>query len=204
MLAETGDMHWDFICFSETRAEDDDVLLEGGHRLLCCNKRNRYAGVAILVHSQWVRHILCFRQVSDRVAYIDVSIGNVLCRIIAVYVPHAGYPTVDFDACFDDIRVAVLDARRQNINAIVAGDFNTEVDRGWRSCRLAELMQESGLQFGVDFETLNLDDKWTFRSCLGACRILDYIWVSERLTVVMEKLSTTWTWDPITVRYELA
>ena len=35
MLAECAEVQWDVICFSETRAKDEDVILEAGHRLYC-------------------------------------------------------------------------------------------------------------------------------------------------------------------------
>lgn len=34
LLAELGSQTWDFVCFSETRCLIQDVILQGGHRLI--------------------------------------------------------------------------------------------------------------------------------------------------------------------------
>ena len=46
MLAECAEVQWDVICFSETRAPDNDVILEGGHRLFSGRGDSQYAGAA--------------------------------------------------------------------------------------------------------------------------------------------------------------
>ena len=44
---------WNIVYFSETRCRRQDVFIDGGHRLICCNAddaRSAASGVAILVY----------------------------------------------------------------------------------------------------------------------------------------------------------
>ena len=45
------DLAWNVICFSETRAATDDVILSGGHRLISELDSCRFAGVAVFPHA---------------------------------------------------------------------------------------------------------------------------------------------------------
>ena len=106
MLSELAELNWHVVCFSETRAKDQDVLLHGGHRLITnlgSSPSSSASGVGILIHCQHVGSILRTIPVSDRVLGVDIRLDDQSYRIIAVYLPHAGYPWVDFTECFDMI-----------------------------------------------------------------------------------------------------
>ena len=55
---------------------------------------------------------------------LDVKIGKKIIRIIAVYLPHAGYPWQDFQACMDDITALAMEAQDRGYYTTMAGDFN--------------------------------------------------------------------------------
>lgn len=74
------------------------------HCLFCGRGESVHAGAAILVHKRWVHSIAACVQVSDRIVYIDLVVFGKTYRIIAVYVPHQGYPVEDFVLCFDHLR----------------------------------------------------------------------------------------------------
>ena len=54
LLAELSLVQWDIVFFSEIRAPDNDIIVEGGHRLICFSDSSLYAGVAILVNAKWI------------------------------------------------------------------------------------------------------------------------------------------------------
>ena len=57
LLSELSMLEWDCICFSETRCKTQDIILTGGHRLICKHDGTSVAsGVAILIHSRFVKH----------------------------------------------------------------------------------------------------------------------------------------------------
>ena len=177
VLAETADFSWDFICFSETRAADDDVLLRGGHKLLSSLGDTRFAGVAILIHKRWVDNIIDYKQASGRVMHCDIRIGKCTYRFVATYLPHAGYPDADFRQCMQHIRNTVAHAHQHKYRCVIGGDFNAEIGRGWRGAELESLAAELGLVISNVNENEDLGNQWTFRSCVGRRRRLDYILV---------------------------
>jgi exonuclease III len=127
-----SEIQWDVVCLSETWANDGNYTLEGGHRLFCCRDEFRWSGVAILVNARWAPCIIDFCKISDRVAYVDLVLSGTKYRIIAVYVPHAGYHVDYFTVCFDHLRKTLLDGQRKGMKCMLGGDFNTEQNRGWR------------------------------------------------------------------------
>eukprot|EP00973_Karenia_brevis_P067071 9327969-Karenia_brevis.AAC.1 len=48
-------------------------------------------GVAVLVHRTWANCVNKFTAVSERLAYVDLSIRMFAIRIVCVYFPHSGY-----------------------------------------------------------------------------------------------------------------
>ena len=60
-------------------------------------------------------------------------------------------------------------------------------DRGWRGDRLDELLCEVGLEICNDVHLLPHEIAWTFRSCLGTKRTLDYCMVSSGMSVTSSK-----------------
>ena len=183
MLAEVNEIQWDVVCLSETRAADGNYTLENGHRLFCARNEFIHAGVSILVNARWKHSILQFGKVSDRVAYVDLCINNKQYRIIAVYVPHGGYDQHCFDYCFDHIRQTILEGQRLGMQCMIGGDFNSELNRGVRGDKLQQLLCEVGLVVCNDISSLPFDDAWTFSSCLGVKRTLDYCMASSGLCI---------------------
>ena len=60
---------------------------------------------------------------------------------------------------------------------ILGGDFNTELGRGLRSMVILSFAAELGLDICNNNDEEDLESQWTFRSCLGRLRRLDYIMV---------------------------
>jgi len=134
---------------------------------------------AILVHARWASSIIRFHKVSDRLVYVDLLLNGNKYRVIAVYVPHAGYDVYWFDTCFDHLRKTIIDGQRMGFKCMVGGDFNTEQNRGWRGDRLEELLCETDLEVCNKSSMLAFEDSWTFRSVLGTKRVLDYCLVQS-------------------------
>ena len=178
LLAESADVQWDIMCFSETRAVDADVILDAGHRLICNRGNLPFAGVAILVHARLVENIHTWTAVSGRLLYVDMNIHGSHYRIVSIYVPHAGYPNSALEECYEDLRKVLVDTDCVGRKVAVGGDFNTQVGSGPRSDLLMQLVAEFGLHICNYQEPWITDDNWTFRSTLGAHRRIDYILAS--------------------------
>ncbi len=83
------------MCWSETRAETNDINLDGGHRFITALAGDGFVGVAILIHHRYENCVTDSRSYDGRVLAIDVCIEGVLFTIVSVYVPHAGYSHED-------------------------------------------------------------------------------------------------------------
>ena len=92
MLGELSFLDWDIICLSETRLPSIDEVLCGDHRLLANLSIQSVSDTAILIHQRHVTDILKKQSVGDRIMSVDFKFGFKLIRVIAVYLPHAGYP----------------------------------------------------------------------------------------------------------------
>ena len=82
------------------------------------------SGVAILVHRQFTKNIIRKLCISDRLMAIDVTIGSKIMRIVAVYMPHAGYTYEEFSNCFEDLSNLLTEAADHGKYILVGGDFN--------------------------------------------------------------------------------
>lgn len=179
ILSELADTSWDVVAFSETKAIDADALLEGGHRLVCSRGETSHIGVALLIHSRLVHGIVHVESISGRVCFVDICIHGYIDRFIACYFPHVGYDAEDFHSCLDSLRDVVAAAQNRNIRCVVGSDFNSQLSCGWRGDALHEFLCE----FGVFAANGSEIDNWTFRSTLGATRVLDYMFVGGRAEI---------------------
>ena len=113
--------------------------------------------------------------------YADCLFQGLMYRIIAVYLPHAGYAFDDFKDCLQQLRSVILDGQRHKYKCMFGGDFNTEIGRGPRSAELLEVVHEFGMRVCNYSEEDLPEQKWTFRSCLGRLRQLDYVMAEDAL-----------------------
>ena len=89
-----------------------------------------------MVHKLWESFIVRVERVSDRMVFIDIPIATYTYRFISVYFPHAGDSIEDYETCFNDLRTNVIMGQRLGMKCMVGGDFNTDLNRGWRGDRL--------------------------------------------------------------------
>ena len=105
LIDEVDDVAFDVICFSETRAEKADVILQGGHRLITALYDYKFAGVGILIHRRWADKVTQIHGTFGRVIYVDISITSRLkVRVISVYMPHGGLPKATLDDTYRELR----------------------------------------------------------------------------------------------------
>jgi len=118
-VGELQDVRWDIICFNETRAKQDDVILDGGHRLISGPNDASHLGAAILLHAQYSDNVSRIHNCSDRLVAIDVTLHGAQYRIISAYAPHSGYghqALIDF---YTDIRNLMVPGKILSSEAIL-------------------------------------------------------------------------------------
>lgn len=124
LLVELEPLNWNFIYFSETRCLTKNIFIQGGHRLIASLNQSEVSGVAVLINRRFVKFIIKKILVSDRVMAVDIRFGKRCIRLIAVYMPHAGYPWANFELCMSDIEAIAIETLNQNYHIAIAGDFN--------------------------------------------------------------------------------
>ena len=175
---------WDIICFSETRCRSQDIFIDDGHRLICSNSdeaRSVASGVAILVHRRWIKMIKQRICVTDRVMAIDLKISHKMIRIIAVYLPHAGYDSNYFQSTLDDVERLIMEACDKRYAVVIGGDFNLSLDQGDRDRLLQDLCAEFSLDIANGTSLAENPNMWTFKTSWDNFNRLDYVLHSRSL-----------------------
>ena len=126
------------------------------------------AGVALLLHERHAKNVASAKVISDRVMYVDLTVGGWKLRSIAVYAPHAGYSDDALNAFFEQVHVAVMGACREGRKTILGGDFNLQLQVGNRGAQISALANAFGLTITNDDEHHSPSaEKWTFSSSMG-------------------------------------
>ena len=123
VLGELSILNWDIVFFSETHAVTNDLILDGGHRLVLVRGDYTYAGVSILIHKKHVANIKRIHAISDRLCAIDVRISDVIVRCIAVYAPHAGFAFDEFTLVMGQLSSLCQHGKNYGTRLIIGGDF---------------------------------------------------------------------------------
>ena len=164
LLGELEELEWQIILLSETRAADHNRELHGGHRLITCLGATPYAGIGILVHSMLKAQILRIHNVNGRICAIDLQWLRACVRIVAVYLPHAGYDRISDEALnefYEELYVLILDTTRKGMRLIIHGDFNTVFKLDKRGELLDQLLEAFNLKIVNDPEGLSFENRWT-------------------------------------------
>ena len=114
------------IFFDRTRRlrpawDRDRKLQEDNFRHICFGSGTETcsAGVAILLHERHAKNVASAKVISDRVMYVDLTVGGWKLRSIAAYAPHAGYSDDALNAFFELVHVAVMGACREGKQSLV-------------------------------------------------------------------------------------
>jgi len=164
------------VCFSETRAANADIVVQGGHRLITGRDSATHLGTGVLLHASLAGKVSRIRKQTGRITAVDVDDWNgCKCCVIAVYAPHAGHSRADLNDFYKDLydlsNGVVVDRRL----LVVGGDFNSQINQGFRSELLRKYASEHDLQITTDTHGMPWENTWTFCSSLGHTRQLDYI-----------------------------
>ena len=129
-------------------------------------------------HSRGVKRAC---SVSDRLMYVDVLIGPKMHRIIAVYMPPAGYTHEDLCAAYEQLNFVLQEAQNLGHASDFGGDFNSQLRVGKHREMLREL-------FGMrNFQGANAacgPDDWTFRISAGVTRQIDCILLNKNMCCI--------------------
>ena len=112
---------------------------------------------------------------------IDLKISHKMIRIIAVYLPHAGYDSNYFQSTLDDVERLIMEACDKRYAVVIGGDFNLSLDQGVRDRLLQDLCAEFSLDIANGTPLAENPNMWTFKTSWGNFNRLDYVLHSRSL-----------------------
>ena len=164
--------------FSETRSNYRIIeLQEANFKHICFGSGTETcsAGVAILLHERHAKNVASAKVISDRVMYVDLTVGDWKLRSIEAYAPHAGYSDDALNACFEQVHVAAMGACREGRKTILGGDFNLQLQVGNHGAQITALANAFGFTItNDDAHHSPSAEKWTFCSSMGVKRRIDF------------------------------
>ncbi|XP_057667257.1 craniofacial development protein 2-like [Diorhabda carinulata] len=151
MEEEIKDISWDIIGLCETRRKEEQLLkLKSGHIIGLCETRRKEeqllklksghlfyqnenpnspdGGIGFLINKRLEKSIVTLKTISDRVAYITLSISKRYeIKIIQVYAPTTAHTDEEVDIFYGDIEKALKENRCYY--TFIMGDFNAKIGK---------------------------------------------------------------------------
>ena len=177
LFAELENVQWDIIFISESRTPSGTYCLDGGHILYIVLADDDFLGTGILLNAKHAKSTNVVHNISSRVLGLDFRVNGIRIRAVSVYVPYLRYDVEVFDATYDHLRYFCAAGRKQKRRLLIGGDFNSQTGIGERGECLDVFVRSFGLTVANSSDA-PWDDQWTFRSCLGDTRKIDFILVS--------------------------
>ena len=146
---------WDIVSVNETWRDErrEFFTVIGGHAFVGSGGSRGTRGVGFIVHRDLVSRLDVFEAVSERIAYIDITLHDIKLRIVTAYFPHAGYS----DGHVHDVYMALSEIRRDALQKrrrfFLCGDFNAEVG--------SRLAQDNDASVGIHgLNNANMRGQW--------------------------------------------
>ena len=129
VFAEMSGSKWDAIIFNETwRGEKEEFhTLHNGHLWFGSGGSAGKHGVGILLHRRWAQCVHSWRALGQRLGVLELKLSNHKISIVAVYMPHCGYPDVCVEEMYKKVSAIIREARARKRLLLMAGDWNAEV-----------------------------------------------------------------------------
>ena len=134
LLEELKEVDWDAVLITETwRPEREEVLkVDGGHLLICSGGTAGQRGVAILLHKRWGGAFEGHGAVSERVCWASVNMGGRRLRLVATYLPHAGYSVREVEGVYKELSKIRGEARKCGQTVIVGNALERHTPTAFR------------------------------------------------------------------------
>ena len=101
--------------------------------------------------------------ISGRIMALDLTVNKIKIRAVAVYMPHCGYTLDEFDETYDQLRCISGKTQTHHRRLIIGGDFNTQIDTGYRGNTMQQFENTYGLKLANQSDD-PWDKQWTFRT----------------------------------------
>ena len=128
----------DILAIQETKIHGTasfERILPTNHKLLVFEQKNRHGGLGFVIAKKMVPYVVTWKCISDRVAYLDISIptksdGSFMCRFVNAYCPHTKLakknPNLLRDF-YNHLNIAVSVPARWDVYTM--GDFNSKLGK---------------------------------------------------------------------------
>ena len=112
----------------ESKSPGDDTYRSGEFFIINCGRSGREPyGVAVIVHSSMIQHIVGIRGVSEHIIYVQMKIAGGRFSVVGVYAPHEGRPLEEREAFYEPLSVILHSLSRDGPLSIF-GDLNCKLN----------------------------------------------------------------------------
>ena len=127
LTLECERLAWDAVLVNETWRKDEEevVKLKDGHTWCGSGGTAGKHGVGILLNKRWT--LSRFKAISTRLCVLEVEAESRSFRLIATYMPHAGYKDEAVEELYENISTQIKEARKNRRSIILGDDWNSEV-----------------------------------------------------------------------------
>ena len=156
VLIELINVHWDVICFTETRAESNILQLEDGHILYCTGTDGESTGALVLIHSRHAQSKLEIFEKLDRIIAVDIVFDKRKYLVISAYMPHDGFGEDALHAAYQELDKMIDQAKNQERRLLIGGDFQCDPD----DLRRGSFLQSWARGHGLIIAKIEVSKMW--------------------------------------------
>ena len=112
----------------ETKCPGDDLFRSGEFYIIKCGRSGREPyGVAVIIHSSFMKFVTGIRGVSEHIIYIQIKIAGGLFSVVGAYAPHEGRPMEDKERFYESLSVTIFSLSRAGPVGL-CGDLNSKIN----------------------------------------------------------------------------
>ncbi|XP_022199612.2 craniofacial development protein 2-like [Nilaparvata lugens] len=195
------EISWDILGLAEIRRSYEEVVERKNGHIFCHAAATRgHRGVGFFVNRKLENGLSEFQAVSDRIAFLRVTVENLKLFIIQVHAPTSDSTEEETDGFYEKVE-EVMTMTRNGERLLIIGDFNAKAIRrsyGDRSSsrygdvestnekgeRLQDFALINNLKIMNGFFEGNIEERWTWKSPVCGLHEIDYFIVRKNNDMV--------------------
>jgi exonuclease III len=120
-------INYDILGLCEIKRTGQETLQINGNVFHYIGFNNRRGSVGFIIKSKWKNHIKLFKDFSDRVTVVELSINKKeTLTIIQTYAPTSAASDEEMNEFYDDLQQACNEFKKST-KLIIMGDFNSKI-----------------------------------------------------------------------------
>ena len=119
----------DILGLAEIRCKEEKIMKTKKQNIFYHTRSEGVRGVGFLVSSGIARNIEAFTEISDRIATIEIQLGEEILLIVQVHAPTLGSDTEEIDMFYKEVNKIINRKVNRKVNLIIIGDLNSQIGK---------------------------------------------------------------------------